>query len=752
MDFVIARAMCERKVYDRLRDNIPKSLLAPDTVALLGWIELFYATYPDSNEVHFDVMDTLLNMRGAHLQKEQMDILKHMLKTVQSVPDEAVAGTVRTLNELAYSGEMAALVSKYQAGEEVDFVQEAKALERKYSGVAAANDSLLKWEDGGVDDILAATDESGGLRLTVFSELSRNIRGLRGGDCVAVAAPVDAGKCLAVGTPVILADGSTVAVEDVKVGDVLAGPYRNNVVQGTTKGTDIMYEVTYPWGESYIVNSAHILSLVQENKKVVTYNVADFCKSSSNRTNSTYKGWKAGIQMSEAVQPMPAYLLGLWLADGTSSKPQVTTMDLEVVSAFNQYYGEASAVYTKGGSKASTYAYYKTKMLDDLKALKVLGNKHIPDAYLRASTEQRKQLLAGIVDGDGYLANNVQVVSKFKELADQIVWLSRSLGLHATVRGVMKKCPEMEAAREYYEVNIGAEFYDANIPLQVQRRKDIVAKKAGKPRKRKGLNFGITVKEVGAGEYAGFSLDGDHLFLLGDFTVTHNTSLLAATVVSLAEQMHEQKEIYAERPILWLVNESLAKRTVPRIYQAATGLTLQQIVEQHKEGKFADKYLKKVGTWDKIRVKDAHSMSLGQISTLLEEMRPAVLVCDMVANIKGGNAESEYQALEQKWQQLRMLGCEYDCIILGTIQLSVEGYDCMYPPLTALKGSKIGVQGALDLCIMMGRMNVNDRPDMANVRGISTPKNKLGKSGSTAYVQFQVEFNGGTCQFTEGLI
>lgn len=423
MDFVIARAMCERKVHDRLRDNIPKSLLAPDTVALLGWIELYYATYPDSNEVRFDVMDTLLNMRGAHLQKEQMDILKHMLKTVQGIPDEAVAGTVRTLNELAYSGEMAALVSKYQDGAEVDFVQEAKALERKYSGVAAANDSLLKWEDGGVDDILAATDESGGLKLSVFSELSRNIRGLRGGDCVAVAAPVDAGK----------------------------------------------------------------------------------------------------------------------------------------------------------------------------------------------------------------------------------------------------------------------------------------------------------------------------------------TSLLAATVVSLAEQMHEQKDVYGERPILWLVNESLAKRTVPRIYQAATGLTLQQIVEQHKEGKFADKYLKKVGTWDKIRVKDAHSMSLGQISTLLEEMRPAVLVIDMVSNIKGGSAESEYQALEQKWQQLRILGCEYDCIILGTVQLSVEGYDCMYPPLTALKGSKIGIQGALDLCIMMGRMNVNDRPDMATVRGISTPKNKLGLSGSSAYIQFQVEFNGGTCQFSEGL-
>ena len=422
MDYLIVKAMCERKVWQRLREQIPKSMLAPDTVALLGWVDLYYSTYTDSNAVQWDAMQTLLGMRGQHLQKEQMDILKHMLKQVQQVPDEAAAGVVRTLNEMAYSGEMAALVQQYQDGAELDFIAEAKQLERKYSSVATAQDSLLNWEDGGVDDILAATDESGGLKLTVFPELADNTRGLRGGDCVAVAAPVDAGK----------------------------------------------------------------------------------------------------------------------------------------------------------------------------------------------------------------------------------------------------------------------------------------------------------------------------------------TSLLAATVVGLTEQLVKQ-DAYADRPVLWLVNESLAKRTVPRIYQAATGLTLHEIVEQHKQGKFAEKYLAKVGSWDRIRVKDAHSITMPQIATLLEEMRPAVLVVDMVANVKGGQGE-EHQALEQKWQMLRMLGCENDCIIIGTMQLSLEGYDMLYPPLTAMKQSKIGVQGALDLCIMMGRLDPSTRPDMLDVRGISTPKNKLGKSGSQSYLQFQVEFNGGRCQFNSGTL
>ena len=34
---------------------------------------------------------------------------------------------------------------------------------------------------------------------------------------------------------------------------------------------------------------------------------------------------------------------------------------------------------------------------------------------------------------------------------------------------------------------------------------------------------GITVKHIGIGNYYGFTLDGNNRYLLGDFTVTHNT-------------------------------------------------------------------------------------------------------------------------------------------------------------------------------------------------------------------------------------
>lgn len=69
MDFNLLRAFCERKVMDRLYEQTPKSLLAPDTVAMIGWLQLYFATYPDSNEVNFETMNTLLDMRGQGANK-----------------------------------------------------------------------------------------------------------------------------------------------------------------------------------------------------------------------------------------------------------------------------------------------------------------------------------------------------------------------------------------------------------------------------------------------------------------------------------------------------------------------------------------------------------------------------------------------------------------------------------------------------------------------------------------------------------
>ena len=56
--------------------------------------------------------------------------------------------------------------------------------------------------------------------------------------------------------------------------------------------------------------------------------------------------------------------------------------------------------------------------------------------------------------------------------------------------------------------------------------------KKAQPRRQKkcATRTGFDVTPIGVGEYAGFELDGDGRFLLGDFTVTHNT-VCAAVII-----------------------------------------------------------------------------------------------------------------------------------------------------------------------------------------------------------------------------
>lgn len=59
----------------------------------------------------------------------------------------------------------------------------------------------------------------------------------------------------------------------------------------------------------------------------------------------------------------------------------------------------------------------------------------------------------------------------------------------------------------------------------------------------------ITVEPIGEGDYFGFEIDGDHLFLLGDFTVTHNTEL-AISMLNAASQKLSRSAMILDRIVL----------------------------------------------------------------------------------------------------------------------------------------------------------------------------------------------------------
>lgn len=204
----------------------------------------------------------------------------------------------------------------------------------------------------------------------------------------------------------------------------------------------------------------------------------------------------------------------------------------------------------------------------------------------------------------------------------------------------------------------------------------------------------------------------------------------------------QAKDIYPGRPLLYLVNEGTEGRITGRMYQTALQLQRDALLELARAGTLEERYAAIVGGRDMIRVKNIHGKSTAQVSHIIEQHNPHLVITDMTGRIRATSNKSgggnDIGQLEEVWNDFRELAVLQDFAHMGTVQVSQEGFNMLYPPVSALQNSKTGIQTTLDLILMMGAL-VN--PDAATLRGISTPKNKLGRSGKSGDNQMQCYFD-----------
>lgn len=131
-----------------------------------------------------------------------------------------------------------------------------------------------------------------------------------------------------------------------------------------------------------------------------------------------------------AVLPVPPYVMGAWLGDGTAGSGGMTGIDADI---FRQIEAEG---YTVTHSKKNSQSHYIQGLAGHLRTAGVLHHKHIPTAYLRASRQQRVALLQGLMDTDGTVAKNsgaAEFCNTNKEIIDGVYELIVSLGWRARV-------------------------------------------------------------------------------------------------------------------------------------------------------------------------------------------------------------------------------------------------------------------------------------------------------------------------------
>jgi replicative DNA helicase len=253
----------------------------------------------------------------------------------------------------------------------------------------------------------------------------------------------------------------------------------------------------------------------------------------------------------------------------------------------------------------------------------------------------------------------------------------------------------------------------------------------------------------------------------GDFIVVAARPDKGKTTFMASELTHMAAQVDAlypdqKRSILWFNNEGPGHRIVMRCFQAALNATTEDLVKlsnepadpefSHYRTQVRQQYAKALGGRPGVlRIMDIHGLWNHEVEAIIEAHRPAVVVFDMVDNIKFGgattnNGERTDQLLEAMYQWARLIGVKHDCAVLATSQISAEGDGMQYPTLPQLKDSRTGKQGAADVIITLGA--VND-PSLAKSRYIGTTKNKKVRTGVPSSPQAEVYFDSDRGRYKE---
>lgn len=148
------------------------------------------------------------------------------------------------------------------------------------------------------------------------------------------------------------------------------------------------------------------------------------------------------LVLPDADLPIAPYFLGVWLGDGNCRNNQITTADPDLIPEIEK------DGYTIRPLQSNTYRYavddengkatnrWQSGMTGRLRTLGLLQNKHIPAIYLRASEQQRRALLAGLLDTDGTInrCGAAEFTTTNPQLAQDVYELVCSLGFRATLR------------------------------------------------------------------------------------------------------------------------------------------------------------------------------------------------------------------------------------------------------------------------------------------------------------------------------
>lgn len=238
-------------------------------------------------------------------------------------------------------------------------------------------------------------------------------------DEIVIVTPSQYGKAIADGVPVLTRSGWK-KHGDLRIGDEVIAPNGEFVkVQYVHPKCEMDRIVVLENGDEFICHHNHewvyqSTTGRRKEKCVKTISVEEMERrgiaenDGHRRFVIPVKEPLIGEHKELAVHP---YVLGVWLGDGSTTKGQICAhpKDRAVLDRCREYYpGGSEWVHKVSGVITASFNGLSTDLstYNLCYQRKDTPRKHIPDEYLTASIEQRLELLAGLIDTDGYTYND----------------------------------------------------------------------------------------------------------------------------------------------------------------------------------------------------------------------------------------------------------------------------------------------------------------------------------------------------------
>jgi replicative DNA helicase len=435
----------------------------------------------------------------------------------------------------------------------------------------------------------------------------------------------------------------------------------------------------------------------------------------------------SALSLPEADLPIPPYTLGAWLGDGTSDSASITCADEQILDQIRaegiavaatagrlryrlrlpdtreqvracEVCGRAFApalptvrtcgrscggrvrflsppvaqsrcadcgVAITGWSRCAVCRRRSGSLQARLRSLGLLGAKHIPMTYLRASAAQRRALLRGLLDTDGHATvhGGVEFGVTSERLARDVFELVVGLGYRASLRS--KRVPGRTAASSTcYTVSFTTS--DRVFGLDRKAARQVFRTRAGG-----SLRYVVDVRPRASVPVRCVQVDNaDHLYLAGRSMIpTHNSTLALDFARSAAVKNRKPTAIFSL--------EMGRLEIMMRLFAAEAGVALQNM----RSGHMSDTDWRRLALRSSeladapLFIDDSPNLTMMEIRAKARRLKQrhdlSLVVIDYLQLMTSGKrVESRQQEVSEFSRAMKLLAKELDVPVVALSQLN----------------------------------------------------------------------------------